>query len=259
MLDSQVIQRGLKTVVLKPELILVDTVDSTNSIAKGLIGRGASEGLVVVAENQLSGRGRQNRQWHSPVGGLYMSVTLKPRLSPEKTPLFGLLSACAAAEAVREMTGLQVRLKWPNDIMLGERKVGGILSEVVSVGERICGIVIGIGINQNTSPSRLPDEIRESATTMLSELGHETSREELAYRTINAIDRRVANVETLSSFSPVLDEWLKTNTTVGRQIRVHEGTNVIEGTAVGVSPLGSLRVKTATGEKEVPIGDVLHV
>jgi BirA family biotin operon repressor/biotin-[acetyl-CoA-carboxylase] ligase len=257
-IDTSVIQKGLGTVLLKPQIIVLEAVDSTNSYARGLLARESSQDIVVIAESQRAGRGRFNRYWHSPVGGLYMSLAMKPRVRDSSIALLGLLAGCAAATAIHQMTTLDVGLKWPNDIMICERKVGGILSEAISVGNEIFSVILGIGINQNMHIEEIPAELREKATTIMTEFGVETSREELAYRIVNNIDARLAVLLSEPSAASVLDEWMKMNVTIGRKVQVNDGQRVIRGTAVGIMPTGSLRLKVGTRYIEIQAGDILH-
>jgi BirA family biotin operon repressor/biotin-[acetyl-CoA-carboxylase] ligase len=153
------------------------------------------------------------------------------------------------------MTGLEVGLKWPNDIMIQARKVGGILSEAVSMDNGATTVILGIGINQNTQLKDMPAEFRDRTTTILAESGFETSREELAYRIVNNIDARLA-VLLPDGLSSILEEWKKVNVTIGKKVRVNGGEHVIEGVATGITPTGSLRVKVGRRNVEVQAGDV---
>ncbi|MFX1607113.1 MAG: biotin--[acetyl-CoA-carboxylase] ligase, partial [Promethearchaeota archaeon] len=127
----------------------MDSVGSTNAEAKEFFLQGETEGLIIVARAQTAGRGRKDRTWLSPKGGLYFSIILKPRLGPENAPLLGLLSACAVARSLMELGVGNVGLKWPNDVLIGQSKIAGILSEAVSNDDETMGIIIGIGVNQN--------------------------------------------------------------------------------------------------------------
>jgi len=257
-IDASVIEKGLRTLLLKPNVIVLDTVDSTNSYVRSLLARGLTDEIVVLADSQHAGRGRQNRCWHSPLGGLYMSLTLKPRLPESRVAMLGLLAGCAAADAIHQMTGLDAGLKWPNDIMIREHKVGGILSEAVNISDGTTIVILGIGIDQNTRLEDMPAEFRDRTTTILTESGLETSREELAYKIVNNIDARLAVLVSDSSPSSILDEWMRVNVTIGKKVQVNDGERVIRGVAVGITPTGSLRVKVGHRDIEIQAGDVLQ-
>jgi len=158
-------------------------VPSTNDAARDLARRGAAHGTVVVAEKQTQGRGTKGRPWHSPPGlGLYASFILRPEDSPVGRSLFPLLPLAvglAALEAINDTAGVQVRLKWPNDLVSGKRKVGGILVESVTRGRTPAFAVAGIGINVNHEESDFPEALRESATSLRLIAGHQVDKEKL--------------------------------------------------------------------------------
>jgi len=156
------------------------------------------------------------------------------------------------------MTGLDAGLKWPNDIMIHEHKVGGILSEAVNISDGTTIVILGIGIDQNTRLEDMPAEFRDRTTTILTESGLETSREELAYKIVNNIDARLAVLVSDSSPSSILDEWMRVNVTIGKKVQVNDGERVIRGVAVGITPTGSLRVKVGHRDIEIQAGDVLQ-
>lgn len=259
MVDCDKILNKLDTKVLQPQFILLDRVESTNSVAKQHVLDGVNEGTVVIAESQTKGRGRYDRVWQSPSGGLYLSLVMKPHINEAQSPLLGLLVANASACAIMKMGTLQVRLKWPNDIMINRRKAGGILSELVTKDDKVSGIIVGIGVNQNSRREDLPKEIAESTTTLFEELCVETSREELVCRLICEVDRRLIALETTRSFEPTLVEYRCLCDTIGRNVRIEQETEVIEGTAVDVDETGALLVKTSDGEVAVSLGDVFHL
>ena len=237
-----------------------DKVDSTNNVVKELVLENAREGIVVIADTQTSGRGRHDREWHSPSGGLYLSIVLRPRLSVEETPLMGLLAGVAVASAIEQISPLEVKLKWPNDIMIKEKKLGGILSELMTVGSDVLGVIIGIGVNQNVNMNDIPKEIRRRSTSMLEEIDGVTSRARLAAAIINEINRLLTLVEIEKSFSIVLDEWRSRTSTLGRWVFVEEGTSKYEGAAVEIEGDGSLVLDTGNrGVIRIKIGDVHHL
>jgi BirA family biotin operon repressor/biotin-[acetyl-CoA-carboxylase] ligase len=160
-IDPRAILNGIDLVLLEPNIVCVNQTESTNALARIMVERGLGEGLVVIADLQTQGRGRHSRTWHSPLGGLYFSIVLKPRIADENAPLLGFLTACAIATGLHEVLGLEVSLKWPNDILVGERKLGGILSETVSTNGSLL-VVIGVGINQNAKREDLPAEIQSA-------------------------------------------------------------------------------------------------
>ena len=259
MVDPRAILNGVDLVLLEPNIICMNQTESTNVLARVMVEGGLGEGLIAVADLQTQGRGRHDRNWHSPLGGLYFSIVLKPRIADEAAPLLGFLTACAIATEIREVLGLEVSLKWPNDILVGERKLGGILSETISTNGSLLA-VIGVGINQNIRREDFPAELQDHTTTILSEIGRETSRETLISAIISGIDSRLGRVESDSSFSSILDEWVGHSSTIGSSVRVRDGSEVIEGLAIGIGPDGSLEVEESDGQlKRILIGDIFHL
>jgi BirA family transcriptional regulator, biotin operon repressor / biotin---[acetyl-CoA-carboxylase] ligase len=165
------------------------TCPSTNALAKQLAREGAAQGTVVVAEEQTEGRGTKGRRWHSPRGqGLYASVILRPR-RPDLS-LLPLLAGIACLEAVREATGLQPALKWPNDIVWEGRKLGGILCEGEFLGNTVSFAVLGIGLNVGQKKADFPADLRRTASSLRLALGREVNPEALEKAIWPALDRR---------------------------------------------------------------------
>ena len=213
----------------------------------------------MVAKSQTAGRGRKDRSWLSPDGGLYFSIILKPRLDTENAPLLGLLSACAVARSLTELGVENVYLKWPNDVLIGESKIAGILSEAVFLDDETIGVIIGIGVNQNCPVSEMPQGLEWPTTSVIDELGKETSIESLLCSIVNEIDARLQTVERDSSFNTVLDEWREVSSTLGVRVRIHEEGKTTDGVAKDIGVDGSLMVETEDGLVNVLLGDVSHL
>jgi BirA family biotin operon repressor/biotin-[acetyl-CoA-carboxylase] ligase len=259
MLDRDEILRCAETKILAPRLIVLDEVGSTNAVAKQRVLEGEGEGLVVVADRQTEGRGRYDRVWISPEGSLYLSIVLEPRINESLSPLLGLLMGCASASAIMKLGVIPVRLKWPNDILVGQRKIGGILSELVTEGDRVKGVVLGVGINQNVKREKFPPEIRNGMTTIYEEICSNTSREHLASRIVGEIDRRLITIQAAESYAPILIEYDVLCDTLGKNVRVEQETGIVEGKAEGIDETGALIVNTGTGKEVVTLGDVIHL
>ena len=213
----------------------------------------------MVAKSQTAGRGRKDRSWLSPVGGLYFSLLLNPRPTIESAPLMGLLGACAVARSLTTLGVKNVKLKWPNDVQIEDSKISGILSEAVTLGDDSLGIIMGIGVNQNCPVSDMPPGLEWPTTSVVDELGKETSIESLLCSIVNEIDARLQTVGRDSSFKAILDEWRKISATLGAKIRVHEEGKVTEGVAKDIGEDGALIVETDDGEVNVLLGDVSHL
>ncbi len=259
MIDIDAIQKCLETSILKFTILTYNEVDSTNAIAKEQILEGADEGLLIIAESQRMGRGRKDRHWYSPLGGLYFSLVLKPRLGITSAPLMGLLASCATAEGLRAIGAQNAYVKWPNDILLDFDKVSGVLSELVTIDHDRHLVIIGIGINQNSTSSDFSKDFVYAVTTVRDYLGRLTSREELLCHIINSFDNLLRIVASENSFKTVIQTWKALSSTLGNRVRITEGSEVFTGTAVDVLDDGSLLVRTDEGEKIVTTGDVRHL
>jgi BirA family biotin operon repressor/biotin-[acetyl-CoA-carboxylase] ligase len=248
-----------RTRLLKPHIIRLQTTSSTNTRAKEMLGDGAPQGTIVLAETQQAGRGRGGRQWFSPLGGLYFSILLDPVLSSEKTPLLGILSACSVASSLRIAGVTKASVKWPNDILVEEAKISGILTESVSAEGEVLGVVVGIGVNVNVDSEFLTQKLEWPATSVLKEVGHPVSPDDLLCHIVNEIDRLLSLVEQSQSFEPILELWRSLTSTLGRRVRIHEEGSIIDGLAMDIGGDGALIVETESGVVQVTIGDVSHL
>jgi len=174
------------------------TIDSTNSFAKKLVNQGVKEGAVVVSDVQLSGRGRKDRTWSSPEGGLWFSILLYPNISPQSGMLITMASSIAVAQGIKEITGLNPEIKWPNDLLINGKKVCGILTELDAKGDNIRYSVVGIGLNVNNP---LEEELRDTATTLKQEFSNHVSRLELLKSILRNFD------ENEEKFQEYLDTY----------------------------------------------------
>ncbi len=217
---------------------------STMDDARALARDGASEGVVVIAEQQGRGRGRFNRTWVSPPGlNLYLTILLRP--AQTQLPFMNMAAALAVNRTVSDATGLPTWVKWPNDVRIGGRKVSGILIETEFEGERLDHALVGIGLNVNLDVSEYPD-ISETATSLRSAAGHEFDRNDVLLSLMRNVDEwygRVANGESLTK------PWSETLETIGRQIQLRWRDSTIEGIAESVDDRGNLIVLQQDGSR----------
>ncbi|HEX8127482.1 MAG TPA: biotin--[acetyl-CoA-carboxylase] ligase [Pyrinomonadaceae bacterium] len=240
----------------RPTILRYDSLPSTNTEAASQAARGAAEGLCVVAREQTRGRGRQERVWASPPdAGLYFSIVLRPRLRLEVWPLLTLMAALAVRDALYEACALETDIKWPNDILAGERKLCGILAETVEtkIG-RAC--ILGIGIN--LTERAYPEELRAQATSVEGATGARVEVEPVLAALVRHLAGRYAQLHAPEGGAEIIRDWSANSSyAAGRRVRVHTATEVFKGTTRGLEPDGALRVETATGEvKRVRAGDV---
>jgi BirA family biotin operon repressor/biotin-[acetyl-CoA-carboxylase] ligase len=248
-LSAEDLSRDLGTRVIGRRMLVYPEVASTNAIASELGEQGEPEGTVVIAEAQTAGRGRAGRRWASaPHVGLYTSILLRPRGAPGEVALLSQLAAVSLAEAVAEVDpGLSARIKWPNDLLVGEKKAAGILVETKTEGERVLYAVVGIGVNVNHGVGDFPEELRGSATSLNLASGRPVSRRRVAQVLYRRLDewyfRFVGGERPL-----ILDRVHALSGTVGRRVRVESGKETFEAFAERINADGSLRVRLRGGE-----------
>ncbi|HYO62653.1 MAG TPA: biotin--[acetyl-CoA-carboxylase] ligase [Pyrinomonadaceae bacterium] len=241
---------------LRPVILRFDSLPSTNTEAARQAALGADEGLCVVAREQTRGRGRLGRTWVSPPdAGLYFSVVLRPALDAPAWPLLTLAASLAAADALRAACGVEVDIKWPNDLLAGERKLCGILAEALETPRgRAC--VLGIGINLNGQA--FPPELSETATSVESLTGARPEVEVLLGELVRAVGERYERLQSPGGAEETLAAWsARSSYAEGRRVRVTTADAAFEGTTRGLETDGALRVETPAGEiRIVRAGDV---
>ena len=237
------IQDGLTTKVFGKEFHYHEKISSTMGKLwkKGLAG--SPEGTVVCAETQTAGRGRLGRKWVSPGGGIYFSLLLRPTLPRMDLPKLTLMTAVALAEALREASGIDVKIKWPNDLLINKKKVAGILTELNAESDRIKFLIIGIGVNVNTLKKDLPAE----ATSFSVEAKKDFSRVKVAQSILGSLEKWYA-LANRRDFVSIFKCWKDFSGTLGQTIRFDDGQKVISGVAVDLAEDGSLIIKQADGK-----------
>lgn len=228
-----------------------EVVTSTNDIARELAAAGADEGTVVVAEEQTKGRGSRGRVWISPPGAnLLMSIILRPQISAERLGELAFVGAIALAGTLRESYGLDARIKWPNDVRIGRKKVSGMIVEATKGA-----VVLGIGVNVNWTD--LAEEISTTATSLTIELGSSVDKETLLKRFLDDLDISYG-VYRARGFGRILDQWKELQDTIGCDVKVGFDDGNIQGRAVDVDEHGSLIVELPNGErKAIPSATVI--
>ena len=210
---------------------------------------GAPEGVVAVADEQTAGRGRHGRTWTTaPGAALLVSVLLRPQLPPERLHLVTLAAAVAATDAVRGVGGFDAHVKWPNDLVVDDRKLAGILAEADGAG----AVVVGMGLNLR--PDAFPAELSDTATACDLHASSPVDRGALLVAWLAAFDRELDSLDT------VVAAATRRSATIGREVRVQLARSEFVGTAESLTPEGYLVVRTADGEaRTVTAGDVIHL
>jgi BirA family transcriptional regulator, biotin operon repressor / biotin---[acetyl-CoA-carboxylase] ligase len=241
------IRLGLTTHFIGRNIHYEETVESTQRIAHRFASEDVPEGTVIVAEEQLSGRGRMDRKWHSPkYTGIWMSLVIRPNIPLSNAPQLTLLTAVAIVQAIEETTDLLPEIKWPNDILINGKKVTGILTELQAEADRIHSIIIGIGLNVNQAIEDFPLELQETASSLFIESGKKVSRSELI-RSFFKIFEKLYTVYLDQGFLPIKILWEGYASSIGKYIRARTITTTIEGKALGITDDGVLKVEDQTG------------
>ena len=225
------------------------TVDSTNDIAKKLAKDGASEGTVVIGDVQKKGRGRLGREWSSPAGGIWLSVILRPDTTSKQISLLPLIAGNAVANTLNKLYDIDAHVRWPNDVLIGERKVSGVLTEL-DTDENF--VVIGIGINANIDMSDLPEEVAGIATTLKEELNRVVSKKEL-------IDCLFTELEDGYSRFKLGTAEIKCST-IKKRVKIVTKESELTGTAIEIDGTGALILQLRDGTtKRIISGDCIHL
>ena len=241
---------------LVKKFIVFDEVSSTNIKAKELAIYGEYEGTVVIARIQKKGKGRFDRIWESPDGGLYLSIILKPDVFPDKITILPLLAALAVSKTINSY-GLSAKIKWPNDVRVKGKKIAGILFESESYGPRY--IVLGIGINLNIKINFLSREIRSISTSMSQEIGTDVNYHSFLKKLLLNLDKYYKLLLD-KKYDFILKEWKKHSDTIGNRIKITTTTEKIVGKAYDIDMSGFLIVITDSGEyKKITSGDCVYL
>lgn len=223
-------------------------IDSTMDAARNLAVKGCPPFTVVVAEQQKKGRGRMGRTWLSAAGGLYFTLVLRPELAPSECGRINFLVSVVLATLLRKDYHLHAGVKWPNDILVDEKKIAGLLSEAATEGNRVQYMTIGVGLNVNNDPG----SAEPNAVAMKALIGRTVRRDRLLGRFLNSLETAMAQM----TWAQTLAAWRDLAVTLGRQVRVVTPREIVEGTAMDVDDTGALILKTADGGiKKIIYGD----
>ena len=245
--------------LLKPKILRFESLPSTNTELARLASEGAEEGLSIVADEQTAGRGRLQRAWSSPKGaGLYFSILLRPAMPPDHWPLITFMAVLAVGDALSEAAGVETDIKWPNDLLSGERKICGILAESIDTPSGRA-VIVGIGIN--LTQAAFPVELADVATSVSQASGREAEREAIIAALLRALSRWYSLLNEPSGREKIVATWSsRSSYAKGKLVRVSNGDEVWQGTTCGVEPDGALRLETSNGEmKLIRAGDVHSV
>ncbi len=240
------------------DVIVRQSVDSTNDLAMSLAAKGEiTPGTVLIADRQTRGKGRLGRTWESPAGAnIYISLVIRPELEPRDTTMLTIISAVAGALALQRSCSLPVTIKWPNDLILAGKKLGGILTEVRSDPDRVAVAVVGIGINVNMQRRSLPESVRDIATSVRIETGSDFPRNEIIIQLLREFELWFSILKKEGK-KPLLDAWRSHSSTLGRRVSVNMPDVSYTGIAEDIDDSGMLILKMRSGKRvTISSGDI---
>ncbi|MFC1865462.1 biotin--[acetyl-CoA-carboxylase] ligase [Chloroflexota bacterium] len=250
-LTWQSITAGLTTLIIGKNVYYYPQVSSTMEIARQKMLEDAVEGTLIIAGEQIEGRGRLERRWQSPKGCIAMSIIMYPQI--DYLPRLIMLASLAVVNTIRDVAGIESNIKWPNDVLINGRKVSGILVESGIKDKNSCYATIGIGINVNFEAGCL-EEVALPATSLSDELGRQVSRLEVVRKLLQEIEKLYLSAKESTT---VFQKWRDNLETLGRQIDVRSGESVYSGLAESVAEDGSLNLRLVDGSlKKITAGDV---
>ena len=246
----------LPTRLIGKRILAFRTVQSTNDIAATQAEHGAPEGTIVVADQQTRGRGRLGRTWFSSAGtGIYLSIVLKPKFPPEDAPGLSLLTALALAETLEKTCKGGVKIKWPNDVLLGGRKVAGILTELSADRNKIAHVIVGVGVNVNHGAGHFPDDLRDTATSVRLYQKRKVDRVALLKRFLGQFEQEYAAYKKYR-LKKAHRRLRRFSSLLGLQVTVLAGQNRIVGTARDIDDHGRLVIESDGNQLAITAGEV---
>lgn len=252
------ILKDLNTKYVGKELYVYREVSSTNTVAKFLSMNNVENGTVVISEKQTKAKGRSGKSWESPLGGVWLSIILKPNVEQSKFPLITLATGVAVAKTLEKIGVENPEIKWPNDIMINGKKVCGILTEAVAKFNTVENVIIGVGIDANLDVSQLPKELQSGTTTLKDELKRE-GNENLLIKIFLQEFEKISELFNHEGYETILKEWRKRSYSIGKIVEVREPFNTYyDGYVVGIGKEGALIVEKIDGTlKKVISGECI--
>jgi len=249
------LNRDLNTKFIAKKIYYFDYIDSTMNLAMQLGIKAAASGTIVLAESQTRGRGRLGRGWFSPkYKGIYLSLILRPKIPPAVSPVLTLLAAVSICETVKKVLDLEAQIKWPNDVLIRNKKIAGILTEMNAEVDKVNFVIIGIGLNVNNDKKSLI----AGATSLKEQTGHSASRVLILQELLRRIETNYSLLEDKGS-RIIIDKWRSFAVTLGKHVKVYCQHKHVEGQAVDIDQDGGLLIRKDSGIiQKVMSGDVMH-
>jgi BirA family biotin operon repressor/biotin-[acetyl-CoA-carboxylase] ligase len=249
-IKSSEISEGLDTKYIGKELYVFNEVSSTNTVAKFLSMHDVENGTVIISEKQTDAKGRSGKYWESPLGGVWLSIILKPNVDHSKLPLITLATGVAVAKTLEKIGVENPEIKWPNDIMIDGRKVCGILTEAVAKLNTIENVIVGVGIDANLEINEFPEELQAGTTTLKKELGRDGD-ENLLIKIFLEEFEKISETFYNKEYEEILKDWRKRSYTIGKIVEVREPFNTYyDAYVAGIGKEGALIVEKIDGTLE---------
>jgi len=242
----------LSTKIIGKEIHYFEKIPSTNQFAKELTNKSVKDGTIVVSDVQTQGRGRKDRTWFSPKGGLWFSVVIYPNIQPRKSMMLTMAASLAVVDGIKTITGIVPRIKWPNDVLIKGKKVCGILTEIDAEPDRINFAIIGIGLNVNNI---LKSDLEKHATTLKIESGSNVYRVKLLRSILKSFDKSYENIKE-GRYDDIRKSWQSYSQLIGKSVRICEGEITLEGTINDVDEDGALILKNDERTYRILSGDL---
>lgn len=240
------IEKKLDTEYIGQEIYCFQEVDSTNNVAKFLAESGTNEGTIIIAETQTKGKGSRGKKWESPLGGIWLSIILRPDISPSKAPLITLATGVAVTNVLRNL-GVDARIKWPNDILINDKKVSGILTEANAKFNTVDYVIVGIGIDSNLNIENLPSRIQPGSTSLKKELKTDIDESQVIANFLHEFEK-IYNLFKEEKFDDILYYWRSLAHTIGNNVEIQQTLGKkIKGYAVGINRKGALILEKHDG------------
>lgn len=250
------IKEMLKTKLIGNNIVFLNETESTNIVARDLAVNPDADGTLVVARTQKSGKGRLNRPWHSPLGGIWLSILLKPNLEPIYASKITLLTAAALSKALI-LNDFHVKIKWPNDIILNNKKVSGVLTEMSCEMDKINYIVVGVGINVNLEEKDIPEALGNKATSLLLEGGKSINENKILCDFLYYFEKFYFELLETFEISSSIEICRELSWIIGKEISINGASGKEQAIALDITPLGQLVIRTTEGKvKTILSGDV---
>ncbi|HHX63066.1 MAG TPA: biotin--[acetyl-CoA-carboxylase] ligase [Epulopiscium sp.] len=249
LITGEEVRSVLEPKIFGKEIYDYKEVDSTNVIAKAKAREGAKEGTVFIAESQTGGKGRLGKVWESPSGtGIWMSIVVRPEIVPQEVSGITLVAGLAICKAIRKVTSLSAYIKWPNDIVVNGKKVCGILTEMSAEIDRVNYVIIGIGINVNTT--KFPEELRKIATSLKIESGIDYSRKDIVAQVLMLFEEYYQKYVQGESLQGALEEYKDLCITLKNEVSIIDKDKSYEATPLDIDKTGALIVEKKDGSIE---------